>query len=240
MSNDKKTERDNIIAENIKKERIIKAKNLLKRAALWGGVFVALGAMVWGLAKLGSQPVSVVKGVLSENVNASDHTKGNLLSKVVLIEYSDFQCPACEQFYPVVKAAEQKYGKDMLLVYRNFPLPSHDKSDIAARAAEAAAIQGKFWEMHDKLFENQTTWSKMSNVKSLFVEYAGQLGLDKSKFEIDLESEAVKSKIAKDIASGNASQVDGTPTFYLNGNKLNLQTYADLDSAISDAVAKNR
>jgi protein-disulfide isomerase len=240
MNQDKRLEREKMIAENIKKERINKTKNLLKRIAMWGGVFVVLAAMVWGLAKLGSQPVSFEKGVLSEQLSASDHTKGNVLSKIVLVEYSDFQCPACGQFYPVVKEVEQKYSKDIVLVYRNYPLPSHDKSDIAARAAEAAAIQGKFWEMHDKLFENQNSWAKLSNAKNLFIEYAGQIGLDKVKFETDLDSEAVKNKVNKDIASGTASNVDGTPTFFLNGNKLNLQTYADLDTAISDALAQNR
>ena len=213
---------------------------LIKRLLPWFAVIFAMILMVWGLAEFGSRPVQVSGPGLSEGLKSSDHIKGNTMAKVTLVEYSDFQCPACALFYPVMKKAEEKYMKDVLFVYRHFPLPSHDKAELAAKASEAAGLQGKFWEMHDKLFENQSTWSKITDAKTLFTEYAAQLGLDRNKFIADLDSDSVNKKITDDIRSGTESQLDGTPTFFINGNKLKIQTYGDIDSAISEYLTKNR
>ena len=243
MDNDKKTEQEKRLAEFKKQESRQKQLQILKRAGLWGGVILTLALMVWALAKFGSSSTpdsSSSTNALTEPVTANDHARGNQLAKVVLVEYSDFQCPACGQFYPIVKSVEEKYGKDFLLVYRYFPLPSHDKSDLASRVAEAAAQQGKFWEMHDKLFENQTTWSVAPEPEKLFTEYANQLGLDKNKFLADLKATTTETRIQKDISSGSASGVQGTPTFYLNGKMLNLQTYGDLESDVASAITENR
>lgn len=239
MENSAKTEQEKRIEELKKKEAREKQMTILKRIALWGGVFIALIGMVWGLAKLGA-PANNNSTPLSTPISSEDNTRGNPLAKVILVEYSDFQCPACGQFYPYVKIVEEKYNKDILLVYRHFPLPSHDKADLAARSAEAAAAQGKFWEMHDKLFSNQTTWSVAPDPEKLFIEYAVQLGLDKEKFISDLKNPAIAEHIKKDIASGSASGLQGTPTFYLNGKMLNLQTYGDLESNIAGAIAENK
>ena len=212
----------------------------LKRIGIWTGVILALAAMVWGLALLGSGPSTDNSAKLSEQLGSDDHVRGNALAKVILVEYSDFQCPACAQFYPIVKQLEQKYGKDILLAYRHFPLPGHDKSQLAARAAEAAAIQGKFWEMHDKLFENQNYWSTKSNAEEIFIDFAVSVGCNRDKFVSDLNSPAVAERVQKNIASGNASGVDSTPTFYLNGAKLNLQTYGDLEAAVAGAISQSK
>ncbi|MFA6105673.1 MAG: thioredoxin domain-containing protein [Patescibacteria group bacterium] len=240
MENNTKTDQEKRIEELRKKESREKQLILLKRLGLWGGILIALVGMVWGLAKFGAPTSTNNTTPLSEPVSATDHTKGNLASKVVLVEYSDFQCPACGQFYPVVKTVEQKYGKDILLVYRHFPLPSHDKSDLAARASEAASAQGKFWEMHDKLFDNQTTWTVAPEPEKIFADYAVQLGLNKEKFISDLKSIEVENRIQKDISSGSASGIQGTPTFFLNGKVLNLQTYGDLETNVATAITENR
>ena len=215
-------------------------KSNLKRIGIWTGVILALVAMVWGLALLGSGPSTDNSAKLSEQIGSADHFRGNTLAKVILVEYSDFQCPACREFYPIVKQLEEKYGKDILLAYRHYPLPAHDKSLLAARAAEAAAIQGKFWEMHDKLFENQNYWSTKTNTEEIFTDFAVSVGCNRDKFISDLNSAAVAERVQKDVQSGNVSGVDSTPTFYLNGVKLNLQTYGDLEAAIAGAISQSK
>lgn len=112
------------------------------------------------------------------DIRDRDWIKGNESSKVALIEYSDFQCPACAANYNLVKYLEGKYFSDIKFVYRHFPLQQHAQAIPAARAAEAAGAQGKFWEMHDKLFENQDKWADTTTAKDIFKGYAEELGLD--------------------------------------------------------------
>jgi protein-disulfide isomerase len=176
-------------------------------------------------------------------VTADDHVYGKTDAPVVLIEYSDYQCPACGAYFPVVKALEQKYGDKLALVYRNFPLTAlHQYAQIGAQAAEAAGLQGKYWEMHDLLFENQQSWSKLgseSDVKKTFADYANQLKLDTKKFSSDLTSSAVVSRVDRDVQSGNAIGINATPTFFLNGTKLTNPSGVDPFSTIIDqALAK--
>lgn len=240
-TNPKKLEQEQRIEEARRAEQRMKRNKNLKRIGLWVGVFVVLAGMVWGLAKMASGPVTDSGSSLTKGVTSSDHLYGKAGAKVTLVEYSDFQCPACAQFYPVIKSVEQKFGNDIEFVYRYYPLPSHDKSQIAARAAEAAAIQGKFWEMHDKLFEGQNSWSSAADPVAIFTDYAVSLGINKDKFLSDMNSSSTKARIERDIQSGTDSGVDATPTFFLNGKKItNLQTYGDLESDVAGAVAESK
>lgn len=215
-----------------------------KRIGLWGGAIIILVLMVWGLAKLASTPAAVTSdGNLSEPVSATDHAEGNRMARVTVVEYSDFQCPACYNFHPVVKDVLTKYSKDILLVYRHFPLPQHDKSKLAAAAAEAAGNQGKFWEMHDLLFQNQPNWTDLSSAdaEKQFTDFANQLGLNKVKFTSDLHSSSTAAIIDHSIDSGTKSNVDSTPSFFINGKKVtNLQNYGDLDADVAAAIAENK
>lgn len=202
-------------------------------------VAAALGLMVWGLARLGAKPAAVTAGgTLQDPVTANDHAEGSVLAKNILVEYSDFQCPACALYYPLVKQIASTYGGRLLIVYRYFPLASiHQNADISARAAEAAARQGKFWEMHNLLFERQKDWSGSSDPTNIFNGYAAELGLNKDQFMADLNSAAVRARVRTDFESGERANVDATPTFYLNGKKLtNLQNYGDLEQDIKDAL----
>ncbi len=239
------TEREKIMADARREAARHKREIILRRVGIWGGTLVLLSAMVWGLAELASAPTQVSStGALSEAVSQTiDHVEGNPNSKVVLVEYSDFQCPACGQFYSVVKNLKAKYGEQVTIVYRNFPLPQHDKSTLAARAAEAAAVQGKFWQMHDKLFDGQAIWTNKSETEATqtFTDYASQIGLDKAKFSIDMNLPAIADRIQRDLTSGISSNVDATPTFFLNGTKLtNLASYADLESDVAKAINENK
>lgn len=239
MSNEQtngKTERERIVEEAKKEAARNKRNIILKKTGIWGGAVVLLGAMVWGLAMLASSPTGE-SGILSEPISDADHVKGPKNAKVTLVEYSDFQCPACRQFYAVVKNIALKYPEQVAIVYRHFPLPQHDKGDLAARASEAAGNQGKFWEMHDKLFDNQSDWSARNDAEQVFVEYAVELGLDKAKFEADLNATQTSERVQRDLESGIKSNVDSTPTFYLNGQKLtNITSYGDLESEVAGAI----
>ena len=155
----------------------------------------------------------------------ADHVRGNKDAKVVLIEYGDFQCPGCGAAYPRVKALEEKYGENIAVVFRNFPLTNiHPNARAAAAAAEVAGLQGKYWEMHDALFENQDSWSDLSASErgKVFEGYAKQIGLDGAKFtkELDELSSRINQKISFDQALGRKLDVSGTPSFFLNGTKI--------------------
>lgn len=160
------------------------------------------------------------EGDSSEPPISAEWVKGNQAATVKLVEYSDFQCPACAKYYQLIKQLEGEFGDRVAFVYRHYPLYQiHPNADIAARAAEAAGIQGRFWQMHDLLFDRQGSWSALLNPKSTFEEYAAEIGLDVAKFTIDLESESLRKEVASDYQRGARINVKGTPTFVINGVK---------------------
>lgn len=178
-----------------------------------------------------------------EQVVNIDYSKGQKIgsdsAKVKLVEFSDLQCPACKAVEPVVKQTVEKNKDKIQFIYRHFPLMQHVHSRKAANFAEYAATQGKFWEVHDKLFETQEDWSKLSDPTEYFANLGSQLGLDKEKIK-----EAVSKKIYEDIINTDSAEairlkVDATPTFYLNGRKLTLQSFADLDNFVQAELQKN-
>lgn len=167
-----------------------------------------------------------------------DHVKGQADSRVVLVEYGDFQCPACAGFYPLLKQAEQEFGDRVSFVFRHFPLSAiHPNAFAASRASEAAGAQGKFWEMHDILYERQSEWAQDSNAQKKFREYAQELGLDSNQFNQDYGSNQTTERINQDINKGKAQEVSATPTFYLNGQKLELgRSYEELKAKLEAAL----
>lgn len=148
-------------------------------------------------------------------ITKRDHILGSKTAPLALLEYGDYQCSSCGDSYLVVKEALRELGKNLVFIFRNFPLTDiHPDAFDAALAAEAAALQNKFWEMYDLLFQNQ---ARLSGDK-LFA-YAKELGLDMDRFEQDVQSHALTSKIEADIDSGLSIGVSGTPSFYINGEK---------------------
>lgn len=223
------------------KEREVKhfqQKKLIKRALLWVVVFTALGGTIFGLVKLASTlPPKEQGALLSNAVSSSDWSNGNKDAKAVLVEYGDFQCPACGAVHPLVKQLENDYKGKMLFVFRHFPLRQiHANADLASRAAQSAGLQGKFWEMYDMIFENQNVWSAQPKATDTFVGYAQKIGLDIERFKKDLDSEEVKKEIDNDYQSGIQSGVNGTPTFFLNGKKIQPTSYEDFKSLLDKAV----
>lgn len=189
------------------------------RFFLWGGIFLGIIGVVAILLRFGSSSGSE-SGVVLGEITSRDRTKGNSESAVVLVEYSDFQCPACAYVYPILKRLSEEFEGRVKFVYRHFPLKQHANAELAARASEAAGQQGKFWEMHDLLFEKQEVWASTSDPKKQFSAYAISLGLDSEAFLKDLGSSEVKNKVSDDAASGIRANVQGTPTFFLNGKKI--------------------
>ena len=144
---------------------------------------------------------------------------------VVIEEYGDYQCPPCGQLHPELKQIEHEFGKKVQLVFRHFPLTKiHKNALLAAHAAEAARNQNKFWDMHDLLYQNQKEWSELEDAKSVFLSYAQRLNLNLERFQSDLQSNLIGQRISADIQRGTSLGVTGTPTVFLDSNRLNYES----------------
>lgn len=145
-------------------------------------------------------------------------------SPVVLEEYGDYQCPPCGQLHPVLKQIEHEYGDQLRVVFRHFPLTKiHKNAMIAAQAAEAARNQGKFWEMHDRLYRNQNVWKDLPDGRSTFIGYARELGLNVERFSREMDSPEVQQRITSDMQRGSGVGVNGTPTVFIEGQMLRFE-----------------
>jgi len=182
--------------------------------------------------------VNAIQTANSQNGQIADHVFGKVGSKVTLIQYGDFQCPPCGEMYPIVKAITTKYVNQLQFVFRNFPISQlHPNATAAAATAEAAGLQGQYWQMHNKLYDTQSEWSDLSisDRSKFFDNLASELGLNLKKFDMDTSSTAVSDKINYDIAIGTKATVNATPTFFLNGKKLSSDQYGT-ESAFENTI----
>lgn len=161
-------------------------------------------------------------------------------AKVTLVEFGDYECPACEQYHPIIKKLLTDFAGKITFVFRNYPLSQHKNAQISAQAAEAAGLQNKYWQMHDKIFESSSEWVSSSDPKSIFIGYAEKLNLEVNQFKTDLDSSKVKEGIQRDMTDGNLTKLTATPTYYLNGVKLETlpSNYDSLKSLIEAELAK--
>ena len=176
----------------------------------------------------------------NQGVEIKQHIKGNPEAAVKLMEFSDFQCPACAAFQPFLEEVMTNYGDQIAFEFKHFPLPMHRMSLSAAVAAEAAGQQGKFFEYHDLLFKNQQTWSASAAPAAFFVKYAEELGLDTNLFKRQMNSSQLRDKVKGEFAEGESKGVTGTPTFFLNGQKMEFNSYLEFLQqivAVIDPVA---
>lgn len=195
-----------------------------KFLGILGGLIIAFGVFfVISQNSSNSNKTSTTTGSA-----ATSHLIGEASSKVTLMEYGDYQCPVCGLYFQPVKDAIESFKGIARFQYRNLPLVGpHPNAFAAARAAEAADLQGKFWEMNAKLFENQSSWSKSTKPLEFFKSYAKDLKLDVAKFESDYASEKVNNAINADIAEfAKTGQQQATPTFFLNGRLVNNKDLA--------------
>lgn len=170
----------------------------------------------------------------------TQNTIGKGTTGVTLLEYGDFECPYCGQYYPILKQVKAEFGDQIKFQFRHYPLTGpHPNAFAASRAAEAASLQGKFWEMHDLLYENQQQWSRAGDAVPVFYQYAKSLGLDEARFKKDFASSRVNDLVNADFAEGTRLGVTGTPTFYLDGKQVKIgQSLAEFQKVIKAAIAK--
>lgn len=195
-------------------------KNLpLLIVTIFGTLALVVGVAVMFSGK--SQSTSVDPALL---ITGALHSRGPENAKVTIVEFSDLQCPACKAVQPLVTQVLAQNPDTVRLVYRHFPLTSiHPYAPLAAQASEVANQEGKFWEFHDLLFEKQQEWSALSSqeeVTEKFVTYAEELGIDKERFREKIQSDEVKQIVSKDTSLAEQLNVNSTPTFYVNGEKV--------------------
>ena len=192
-------------------------------------MFVLIGGAMWYSSSVSEQA--------NEGVTVQTHIKGNENATVTLVEYSDFQCPACGAFQPVVNEVMAEFGDKVKFEYKHYPLVQiHPFAEPAARAAEAAGQQGKFFEYADKLFAGQNEWTKSTNPTGFFKKYAEELELDLEKFAQHQKSGLLQDNIKANMLEARDLGLTGTPSFYLNGTKMEVSSYDDFKAKIAAAV----
>lgn len=210
---------------------------------MWGIGFVVILIGAFGAMGLASKhtnlpsATAVAEDTVNFTITAADHTQGPTTAKATLVEFADFQCPACAAYFPLVERLKQDFPNDLRVVYRYFPLRQiHFQAQNSAQAAEAAGAQGKFWEMYSQLYTNQEAWANTAGMEP-FNKYATAIGLDMTKFTADSTSKATKDRINVDSEYGISIGINGTPTFYLNGKKIvNPQGYDQFKALVQAAI----
>ncbi len=212
-----------------------------KRIIIWVSVVLVVGITLFAIWNVATFPAETPKqnnqGLLTEQITDTDWTKGAKDPKITLVEYSDFQCPACGTYHPVIEKVFEEYKDRMTFTYRHFPLPQHKNALAASYAAEAAGNQGKFWEMHTMIFEHQSEWSEEINAEKIFEGYAKDIDLDISLFKADAKSVATKNNVSHNRETGLKAGVNSTPSFYLNGKRMqNPRGYEEFKALIEYAL----
>jgi protein-disulfide isomerase len=208
--------------------------------ALIGGVLLL--AIVGGLWFMRSVPQTGSVAAGSSGANPPQ-AKGRDGAPVTIEEFGDYQCPPCGALYPELEKIMADYGDRVRLVFRHYPLVRiHPNALAAAHAAEAAGLQGKFWEMHDQLYRGQKSWERAGDVRGAFAAYARSLGLDAERFSRDMSGEAVDTRVTADLERARSLGVDSTPVIFVNGRQLpfSSQTGKDLRAAIDQALGGKR
>lgn len=217
-----------------------KTRNLLKRLGYYLLALATVALVIWGIIAAVKSSELTVPVPLASVVTGDDWQKGNPQATVTLVEYSDFQCPACASFDSLLTQLVNQYGDRVLFVYRHFPLrEKHQNAEAAAEAAEAAGLQNKFWEMHNILFATQNTWGTLADPQSTFQSFATGIGLNLEQFITDSNSVSVRDQVEADYRSGLAAGIDGTPTFFLQGVKIaNPKGYDEFAALLDQALAE--
>jgi protein-disulfide isomerase len=217
-------------------------------------VIVTAGVIIAGAYSSGTSSSNTASSTFvattAPAITASDWVRGNPNAKVSLVEYGDFECPACGEYSPVVQQLAQNYSSTVLFVFRNYPLYTiHPFAGISSQAAEAAGLEGgaaKYWAMHDLLYTDQAQWSTnvaltpAQVVSQYFDGYAQSIGLNVDTFNTDINASSVMAKIQTDVNGGNSASLDHTPTFFVNLKQIpNPTSLAGFESALNAAIASS-
>jgi protein-disulfide isomerase len=188
--------------------------------AVVGLATLGSGAMLYRAKRPHVLSIPQDKTLSAKSDTDSPHVRGNPDAPVTLEEYGDFQCPPCGMFAAFLGQLEKEYDSRLRVVFRNFPLKMHEHAHEAALAAEAAGLQGRFWEMHDVLYREQEAWSNASNARELFESYAGMIGLDLDKFRKDMDGDKARARVDADRQRGESLGINITPTLFINNQPL--------------------
>lgn len=211
------------------------ATSKLKRTILIAVALATIGFLGYKLISYINTPTTAGNEVLT--VTDADWVRGNKEAKVTLVEYADFECPACAAYEPLVERLIQDFPEQLRAVSRHFPLINiHKNAMPAAQAAEAAGKQGKFWEMGKILYERQGEWVELSNSKDKFSEYARELGLNEEQFLSDFDSQSVKDKINADILTSQRLRLSYTPSFLLDGRLVSPKNYEEFKKLVEEEI----
>lgn len=219
----------------------------LKVAMLIAAAFViAIGGLLFSTGR-DDEPASGDPSKTTTNgapdprlVRPDSHVLGERgTSDVVLVEFLDFECEACRAAHPIVENLRKEYAGEVTFVTRYYPLPGHFNSTRAARAVESAARQGKYEQMYQRMFETQSAWGEQQKpMDALFRKYASELGLDMKRFDADYASQEVADRVQRDVDDGTELGVQGTPTFYLDGELFQPAAVEDFSTALDAALGK--
>lgn len=206
---------------------------------LFAGIIAATFVIIVGAAFVFGRPTNTPP-VDPKLLVTEDSYKFGSGSAVTLVEFGDFQCPACGAYHTVVKQLMEKYKDSMTLVFRHFPLNIHPNAVPASLAVEAAGVQGKFWEMYDKMYVTQSAWSNEKNPGDIFAGYAKDMGLDVEKFKKDMADPSLKKRIDRDVADATTLGINATPSFYVNNVKIsNPASLEEFDMLLKTAIEKS-
>jgi len=209
--------------------------------AIVGGMIYISTQNRLNVSNINNDQLNTIIGAESRNGDIADHEIGSKSPKVTIIEYADYQCPGCSAAAPKAKALAEKYKDHVRLIFRNFPIASsHPNARAAAAVAEAAGLQGKFWEMNKLLYTNQDAWknANITDRDNIFKSYAEQLKLNIDQYKTDIASNKVKNKIDFDMALGRKHGVAATPTFYINGKNTEMDSSGSIESSVKEALKK--
>lgn len=204
--------------------------------AVVGGLTLATGALLYRAKR--PALLEIPKNSNTPEKNSFMHVRGEANAPVTLEEFGDFECPPCANLASAYGQIEEGYSAQIRVIFRHFPLPGHPHAPEAAQVAEAAGLQGRFWEMHDLLYKEQGVWSKAVDARGLFNSYAGTLGLNLERFKTDVDSPEVKERVASDKKRGTDLGVHSTPTIFINDRQVpppvNVATIrAAIDAALN-------
>ncbi len=204
---------------------------------VFGGIFL----LSKGSASSNPSATSIPQKITSERLVRDDSpVNGTKDAPVTVVEFGDFQCPACGAAYPIVEKVLNEYPGKIRLVFRHFPLQQHQNALPASKAAEAGSVEGKFWMMYNLLYTNQAKWSVEGDPTNTFLSYADEIKMDREKFKTAMNDSKIMDKINRDKDDGNALGVTATPTFFVNGIKLQgVPSYEDFKSLIDSELAKS-
>jgi protein-disulfide isomerase len=187
----------------------------------FAAILAAIVIIFAGIVLVGRNNDKGAEGASNTKAQATNHVKGEGSKGVTLVEYGDFQCPVCAAYEPAVRQVYEKYKDDIKIQFRHFPLQSiHENALAGSRAAEAAGLQGKFWEMHDLLYDNQQSWAKSGSPQTFFEQYAQQVGVNVDQYKKDFASSKVNDTVNADMAEGTKLKITGTPAFFIDGKEI--------------------